>query len=86
MKDYFVDPKMKVDPMLLKQLNEVPGSRYSFVCNAIEVCNTVSDASSNAADAERLHNIAALCAEMTARCNALSTEWLGEYSTKSYNL
>ncbi|XP_067143152.1 mediator of RNA polymerase II transcription subunit 12-like protein isoform X2 [Centruroides vittatus] len=68
--DYINNPRMKVDPQQIKQLNENASSRYSFVCNAV---HSISDAR----DADRLNEISVLCAELTANCNALSAEWLG---------
>lgn len=44
--------------------------RYSFVSNAvIFVCRET--------DNERLNDLAIMCAEMTACCNSLASEWLG---------
>lgn len=44
--------------------------RYSFVSNTIiYVCRET--------DNERLNDIAIMCAEMTACCNSLASEWLG---------
>lgn len=55
---------------VIKQLTDTPANRYSFVCNAvIHVCNSTS--------IERLNDISILCAELTARYNALSSDWLG---------
>ncbi|XP_063430577.1 mediator of RNA polymerase II transcription subunit 12-like protein isoform X5 [Mytilus trossulus] len=55
---------------VIKHLTDTPANRYSFVCNAvIHVCNSPS--------IERLNEISILCAELTARYNALSSDWLG---------
>ena len=62
---------MKVDASVLKQLTD-PTNRYSFVCNAI------IDACSPNTSNEKLNDMAILCAELTASCNALSAEWLGK--------
>lgn len=56
---------------MLKQLAD-PTNRYSFVCNAI------IDACSPNTSNEKLNDMAILCAELTASCNALSAEWLGK--------
>lgn len=60
----------KIEPSWARQLNESATNRYSFVCNAvIAVTGDI--------DNDTLNDIAAMCAELTACCNALSTEWLG---------
>lgn len=60
----------KIEPCWARQLNESASNRYSFVCNAvIAVTRDI--------DNDTLNDIAAMCAELTACCNALSTEWLG---------
>lgn len=64
--------RLKVDSSIIKQLAD-PGNRYSFVCNAI------IDACSPNTPNEKLNDMAILCAELTASCNALSAEWLGMY-------
>uniref|UniRef100_A0A670IRE9 Mediator complex subunit 12L n=1 Tax=Podarcis muralis TaxID=64176 RepID=A0A670IRE9_PODMU len=57
--------------MLGKILNDNPPSRYSFVCNALmNVCMGHQDTG-------RINDIANLCAELTACCTVLSSEWLG---------
>ncbi|KAG8147370.1 hypothetical protein E2320_022792, partial [Naja naja] len=57
--------------MLGKILNDNAPSRYSFVCNALmNVCMGHQDA-------DRINDIANLCAELTACCTVLSSEWLG---------
>lgn len=63
-----------MDNSIIRQLLENPGCRYSFVCNAIlSICNE--------ADAERLNDLASLCADMTAACPPLASEWLGVLQT-----
>ncbi|XP_061493052.1 mediator of RNA polymerase II transcription subunit 12-like protein [Rhineura floridana] len=58
-------------PMLGKILSDNAPSRYSFVCNALmNVCMGHQDAG-------RINDIANLCAELTACCTVLSSEWLG---------
>ncbi|XP_067668814.1 mediator of RNA polymerase II transcription subunit 12-like protein [Haliotis asinina] len=62
--------KSQPDLQVVKQLSENPPNRYSFVCNAtLNICNSQVP--------ERLNEISLLCAELTARCNPLSSEWLG---------
>ncbi|EMP37986.1 Mediator of RNA polymerase II transcription subunit 12-like protein [Chelonia mydas] len=57
--------------MLGKILNDNAANRYSFVCNALmNVCMGHQDAG-------RINDIANLCAELTACCTVLSSEWLG---------
>lgn len=59
---------------MIRQLLESPGCRYSFVCNAIlSICLE--------SDAERLNDLASLCADMTAVCPPLASEWLGVLQT-----
>lgn len=41
------------------------------------MCNAVI-AACKEADNERLNDLAVLCAELTACCNALAPEWLGK--------
>ncbi|XP_073983833.1 mediator complex subunit kohtalo isoform X3 [Rhodnius prolixus] len=61
---------MKIEPAWVRQLNDSCSNRYSFVCNAIiGVCTTT--------DIDRLNDLGHLCAELTAMCNMLSSEWLG---------
>uniref|UniRef100_A0A670YDN4 Mediator complex subunit 12L n=1 Tax=Pseudonaja textilis TaxID=8673 RepID=A0A670YDN4_PSETE len=57
--------------MLGKILSDNAPSRYSFVCNALmNVCMGHQDT-------DRINDIANLCAELTACCTVLSSEWLG---------
>lgn len=72
--EVFSNPRRggKIDPSWSRQLNESAANRYSFVCNAII-------AVSRETDNDRLNDIAATCAELTACCNALSAEWLCAY-------
>ncbi|XP_069753552.1 mediator of RNA polymerase II transcription subunit 12-like protein isoform X2 [Narcine bancroftii] len=57
--------------MLGKILSDNAANRYSFVCNALmNVCMGHQDT-------DRINNIANLCAELTASCTVLSSEWLG---------
>lgn len=70
--DVFANPKRggKIEPSMGRQLNESAGNRYNFVCNAIiAICRET--------DNDKLNDMAATCAELTACCNALSAEWLG---------
>ncbi|CAH1994694.1 unnamed protein product [Acanthoscelides obtectus] len=72
MQELFLNPKRagRIDSATAKQLNENGNNRYSFVSNAvIQVCRET--------DNERLNDIAIMCAEMTACCNSLASEWLG---------
>ncbi|XP_053693573.1 mediator of RNA polymerase II transcription subunit 12 [Sabethes cyaneus] len=72
MVDVITNPRRggKIEPAWVRQLNESPSNRYSFVCNAVV-------AVTRDIDNDTLNDIAAMCAELTACCNALSTEWLG---------
>uniref|UniRef100_A0A452IWQ1 Uncharacterized protein n=1 Tax=Gopherus agassizii TaxID=38772 RepID=A0A452IWQ1_9SAUR len=57
--------------MLGKILNDNAANRYSFVCNTLmNVCMGHQDAG-------RINDIANFCAELTACCTVLSSEWLG---------
>ncbi|XP_009072261.1 PREDICTED: mediator of RNA polymerase II transcription subunit 12-like protein [Acanthisitta chloris] len=57
--------------MLGKILSDNAANRYSFVCNALmNVCMGHQDAG-------RINDIGNLCAELTACCTVLSSEWLG---------
>jgi len=68
--DYINNPKLKIDINQLKQLNDHAPYRYSFVCNAVHAVTM-------ARDVNRLNELSILCAELTSRCPALSSEWLG---------
>nr|CAD7419510.1 unnamed protein product [Timema poppensis] len=73
MAEVFSSPRRggKLETQWTRQLGESPNNRYSFVCNAVvAVCSET--------DNDRLNDLAILCAELTACCNALSAEWLGE--------
>lgn len=72
MQEMFANPKRggRIEVAWARQLNENANNRYSFVANAIIfVCREN--------DNERLNDLAIMCAEMTACCNALAPEWLG---------
>lgn len=71
MADVLANPRRggKIDLTWARQLNESPANRYSFVCNALI-------AVSQETDNDRLNDISQTCAELTACCNSLSTEWL----------
>lgn len=69
MMEYLKNPKIKVDPLHIRQLSESNVDRYSFVCNAIHSVSTANDI-------DRLNEISVLCAELTASCQSLSLEWL----------
>ncbi|XP_065496636.1 mediator of RNA polymerase II transcription subunit 12-like protein [Caloenas nicobarica] len=57
--------------VLGKLLSDSAANRYSLVCNALmSVCMGRQDAG-------RINDIANLCAELTACCTVLSSEWLG---------
>lgn len=62
----------KIDSTWGRILNENQTNRYSFVCNALI-------AVSRQTDNDRLNDISIMCAEFTAHCNALSSEWLGAF-------
>ncbi|XP_015794701.1 mediator of RNA polymerase II transcription subunit 12-like protein isoform X2 [Tetranychus urticae] len=70
MSEYINNPKIKIDVNHLQQLNENAHFRYSFVCNAVHAVST-------AKDANRLNDLSILCAELSSRCPALGSEWLG---------
>lgn len=72
--DLFVKPPRggKIDPNWCQVLNENMENRYSFVCSAMV-------AISRETDNDRLNDISIMCAEFTAQCNALSSEWLGAF-------
>ncbi|CAH0557477.1 unnamed protein product [Brassicogethes aeneus] len=72
MQEVFSNPRRggRIESSWAKQLNENGNNRYSFVSNAvINVCREN--------DNERLNDLAIMCAEMTACCNSLASEWLG---------
>ncbi|XP_063772126.1 mediator of RNA polymerase II transcription subunit 12-like protein isoform X2 [Pseudophryne corroboree] len=57
--------------MLGKILSDNAANRYSFVCNVLmNVCMGHQEP-------ERINDISNLCAELTACCTVLSSEWLG---------
>ncbi|XP_060517503.1 mediator of RNA polymerase II transcription subunit 12 isoform X2 [Cylas formicarius] len=72
MQEMLMNPRRmgRIESAWAKQLNENGNNRYSFVSNAvIRVCREN--------DNERLNDLAIMCAEMTACCNSLASEWLG---------
>ncbi|XP_071052506.1 mediator of RNA polymerase II transcription subunit 12 isoform X3 [Onthophagus taurus] len=72
MQEVFSNPRRggRIEAAWARQLSENPNNRYSFVSNAIiHVCRET--------DNERLNDLAIMCAEMTACCNTLASEWLG---------
>lgn len=73
-RELFVKPPRggKIDPTWCQALNESVQNRYSFVCSAML-------AISRETDNDRLNDISIMCAEFTAQCNALSSEWLGAF-------
>ncbi|XP_025029819.1 mediator of RNA polymerase II transcription subunit 12-like protein, partial [Python bivittatus] len=73
MLDFIENPSIRTlkYSVLGKILSDNAPSRYSFVCNALmNVCMGHQDAG-------RINDIANLCAELTACCTVLSSEWLG---------
>ncbi|KAM4040632.1 mediator of RNA polymerase II transcription subunit 12-like protein isoform 2-T4 [Anomaloglossus baeobatrachus] len=73
MSDFIENPSVhNINHMMLgKILSENAANRYSFVCNVLmNVCMGHQDA-------ERINDISNLCAELTACCTILSSEWLG---------
>ncbi|KAM3930465.1 mediator of RNA polymerase II transcription subunit 12-like protein [Leptodactylus fuscus] len=73
MADFIENPSVhNINHMMLgKILSENAANRYSFVCNVLmNVCMGHQDA-------ERINDISNLCAELTACCTVLSSEWLG---------
>ncbi|XP_045472646.1 mediator of RNA polymerase II transcription subunit 12 isoform X2 [Harmonia axyridis] len=72
MQEIFASPRRggRIESSWARLLNENVNNRYSFVSNAIlHVCREV--------DNDRLNDLAIMCAEMTACCNTLASEWLG---------
>ncbi|CAG2169792.1 unnamed protein product, partial [Oppiella nova] len=69
MADYLKNPKLKVDAIHIRNLNDNISDRYSFVCNAIQCISMASDI-------DKLNEMSVLCAELTASCSHLSSEWL----------
>lgn len=72
MKEYLNNPKLKVDPNHIGQLNENADERYSLVFNTI--CSIVETS-----DMDQLNEMSVLCAEMTASCSQLSNDWLNAF-------
>ena len=70
MMECLTNPKSKVDPNMVRQLNENPNCRYSFVCNAVKQIAL-------ARDANLINELSILCAELSARCPPLSADWIG---------
>ena len=70
MMEYINNPKSKAEPSVLKQLNENPNCRFSFVCNAFKAIATTKDAN-------MLNELSILCAELSARCSSLNNDWIG---------
>ena len=70
MQDLIENPKVRPEPALIRQLNDSPANRYSFVCNAL--LNI-----SNTQNLDKLNEVSILCAELTASCTTLGSEWLG---------
>lgn len=71
MVDVITNPRRggRIEPQWKSILNESPANRYSFVCNAVvTICSET--------DNDKLNDIAITCAELTACCNSLSTEWV----------
>ena len=62
--------RVRPEPALIRQLNDSPANRYSFVCNAL--LNI-----SNTQNLDKLNEVSILCAELTASCTTLGSEWLG---------
>ena len=76
--DYIANPKKKIDPLIIKLLIENQQNQYNLVCNVLmEVCECN--------DTDKLNDIAILCCEFTAQCNALSSEWLGALAALCYS-
>ena len=69
MSEYLKNPKLKVDPIHIRNLNDNLTDRYSFVCNAIQCISMANDG-------DKLNEMSVLCAELTASCSQLSSEWL----------
>ncbi|MEE6522672.1 hypothetical protein FKM82_021282 [Ascaphus truei] len=64
--------------MLGKILSENATNRYSYVCNVLmNVCMGHQDADRWPPAEKKINDISNLCAELTACCTVLSSEWLG---------
>lgn len=72
MMQYLKNPREKVDSIQIRQLNENSSDRYSLVCNAI-VCITEAN------DMDYLNELSVLCAELTASCCPLASEWFNAF-------
>lgn len=70
MMEHINNPKLKPDAIHLKNLNENPISRYSFVCNAVKAIAATKDPN-------LINELAILCAELSARCPQLCADWIG---------
>ncbi|XP_054168464.1 mediator of RNA polymerase II transcription subunit 12-like protein isoform X2 [Oppia nitens] len=69
MAEYLKNPKLKVESSHIRNLNDNTSDRYSFVCSAIQCISMANDI-------DKLNEMSVLCAELTASCSHLSTEWL----------
>ncbi|KAF7490413.1 Mediator of RNA polymerase II transcription subunit 12-like protein [Sarcoptes scabiei] len=72
MMQYLKNPREKVDSIHIKQLNEIASDRYSLVFNAIRCI-------AEANDMDYLNELSVLCAELTASCWLLSSEWYNAF-------
>jgi len=68
---YILQPRKKVDPLIVRYLHEKPEHQYTLVCCVL------SAIVNGPLDTDRLNDLAILCCELTAQCSTLSQEWLG---------
>ena len=72
---YILQPKKKVDPLIVRYLHEKPEHQYTLVCCVLAAVIN------GQLDTDRLNDLAILCCELTAQCSTLSQEWLGALYT-----
>lgn len=68
---YIIQPKKKVDALIVRYLHEKPEHQYTLVCCVLAAVIH------GQLDTDRLNDLAILCCELTAQCSTLSQEWLG---------
>lgn len=72
MMQYLKNPREKLDAIHIKQLNTNSSDRYSLVFNAIRCI-------AEANDMDYLNELSVLCAELTASCCPLASEWFNAF-------
>ncbi|KAI1305889.1 Mediator of RNA polymerase II transcription subunit 12-like protein [Halotydeus destructor] len=70
MAEYIANPKLKVEAVHLKQLNENPTFRFSFICNAVQAVSVSKELN-------HVNELSILCAELSSKCSSLGAEWVG---------